>query len=180
MFLPAYTCDCKLEGTGTATGQHSFAQEQSKLVADRSPQSVILIFLSKPSAPTAIKNESLYSLRGGSSKVDILICTPGRLMDHLNGTPNFSLQHLRFLVRSSLSKISDSPFQYVSNLGYRRSRSATCAIVSRLVSSCISCHTSTRPHRNHGTTSQPQSYTVFAILGCLRPCLSTSVTVALF
>lgn len=37
-------------------------------------------------------------LLGGSSKVDVLICTPGRLMDHLNGTPNFSLQHLRFLV----------------------------------------------------------------------------------
>jgi ATP-dependent RNA helicase DDX51/DBP6 len=38
-------------------------------------------------------------LLGGSSKVDVLICTPGRLMDHLHGTPNFSLQHLRFLVR---------------------------------------------------------------------------------
>lgn len=30
--------------------------------------------------------------------MDILICTPGRLMDHLSRTPNFSLQHLRFLV----------------------------------------------------------------------------------
>ncbi len=39
-----------------------------------------------------------YSLQGGSSKVDVLICTPGRLIDHINGTPNFSLQHLRFLV----------------------------------------------------------------------------------
>ena len=35
--------------------------------------------------------------------MDILICTPGRLIDHLNGTPNFSLQHLRFLVRFSLA-----------------------------------------------------------------------------
>ena len=43
------------------------------------------------------------SLQGGSSKVDILICTPGRLIDHLSGTPNFSLQHLRFLVLFSLS-----------------------------------------------------------------------------
>ncbi|KAH7925484.1 P-loop containing nucleoside triphosphate hydrolase protein [Leucogyrophana mollusca] len=55
---------------GVATGQHSFAHEQSQLVADRS-----------------------------SHKVDILICTPGRLIDHLTGTPNFSLQHLRFLAR---------------------------------------------------------------------------------
>ena len=39
-----------------------------------------------------------FRLQGGSSKVDILISTPGRLIDHLNGTSNFSLQHLRFLV----------------------------------------------------------------------------------
>lgn len=39
-----------------------------------------------------------FSLLGGSSKVDILIATPGRLMDHLHATSNFSLQHLRFLV----------------------------------------------------------------------------------
>ncbi|KAG1734119.1 DEAD-domain-containing protein [Suillus lakei] len=62
---------------GAATGQHSFAHEQSQLVADMSTK-----------------------LSGGSSKVDILICTPGRLMDHLNGTPNFSLQHLRFLTEA--------------------------------------------------------------------------------
>ena len=36
---------------------------------------------------------------GGSSAVDILIATPGRLMDHLSGTTNFTLQHLRYLVR---------------------------------------------------------------------------------
>lgn len=44
-------------------------------------------------------NCCLYRLEGGRSKVDILVCTPGRLMDHLQGTPNFTLQHLRFLVR---------------------------------------------------------------------------------
>lgn len=37
-------------------------------------------------------------LYGGSSKIDILVATPGRLIDHLEKTPNFSLQHLRFLV----------------------------------------------------------------------------------
>ncbi|KAG1831991.1 hypothetical protein DFJ58DRAFT_848085 [Suillus subalutaceus] len=73
---------------GTATGQHSFAHEQSQLVADMSAK-----------------------LSGGSSKVDILICTPGRLIDHLNGTPNFSLQHLRFLVIDEADRLLAQSFQ---------------------------------------------------------------------
>ncbi|KAI1797370.1 DEAD-domain-containing protein [Ganoderma leucocontextum] len=73
---------------GTASGQHSFAHEQAQLVAERCLQ-----------------------LQGGSSKVDILICTPGRLIDHLNGTPNFSLQHLRFLVIDEADRLLAQSFQ---------------------------------------------------------------------
>jgi len=43
--------------------------------------------------------------------VDILICTPGRLMDHLNGTPNFTLQHLRFLVIDEADRLLAQSFQ---------------------------------------------------------------------
>ena len=35
---------------------------------------------------------------GGISDVDVLVCTPGRLIDHLDNTPGFTLQHLRWLV----------------------------------------------------------------------------------
>ncbi|PPQ77116.1 hypothetical protein CVT25_010810, partial [Psilocybe cyanescens] len=73
---------------GTATGQHSFAHEQSQLVQDKT-----------------------VDLLGGSSKVDILICTPGRLIDHLVGTPNFSLQHLRFLVVDEADRLLAQSFQ---------------------------------------------------------------------
>ncbi|KAJ7183175.1 DEAD-domain-containing protein [Mycena filopes] len=71
-----------------ATGQHSFSHEQSQLIADKTTH-----------------------LAGGSSRVDILICTPGRLMDHLNGTPNFSLQHLRFLVIDEADRLLAQSFQ---------------------------------------------------------------------
>lgn len=77
---------------GTATGQHSFAHEQSQLVQDQTTKFVIF------RDPISKFVHSYLSLQGGSSKVDILICTPGRLIDHIVGTPNFSLQHLRFLV----------------------------------------------------------------------------------
>ncbi|CDO77381.1 hypothetical protein BN946_scf184835.g3 [Trametes cinnabarina] len=50
-------------------------------------------------------------LQGGSSRVDILICTPGRLIDHLHGTPNFSLQHLRFLVIDEADRLLTQSFQ---------------------------------------------------------------------
>ncbi|KAI5998745.1 P-loop containing nucleoside triphosphate hydrolase protein [Pisolithus albus] len=73
---------------GTATGQHSFSHEQAQLVGDTSTP-----------------------MKGGSSKVDILICTPGRLMDHLNGTPNFTLQHLRFLVIDEADRLLAQSFQ---------------------------------------------------------------------
>ncbi|KAI5985902.1 P-loop containing nucleoside triphosphate hydrolase protein [Pisolithus marmoratus] len=73
---------------GTATGQHSFSHEQAQLVGNISS-----------------------SLKGGSSKVDVLICTPGRLIDHLNGTPNFSLQHLQFLVIDEADHLLAQSFQ---------------------------------------------------------------------
>ncbi|RXW21754.1 hypothetical protein EST38_g4090 [Candolleomyces aberdarensis] len=73
---------------GSVSGQQSFAHEQSQLVHDRHSD-----------------------LLGGSSKVDILICTPGRLMDHLLGTPNFSLQHLRFLVVDEADRLLAQSFQ---------------------------------------------------------------------
>ena len=77
----------------SATGQHSFAHEQSQLIADSSSQCVIFVqYMGRD------WSDMFCSLQGGSSRVDILICTPGRLIDHINGTPNFSLQHLRFLV----------------------------------------------------------------------------------
>ncbi|KAG8860793.1 ATP-dependent RNA helicase dbp6 [Serendipita sp. 411] len=72
----------------TATGQHSFAHEQAQIVGN-----------------------TTEGLIGGSSRVDILIATPGRLMDHINGTPNFSLQHLRFLVVDEADRLLNQSFQ---------------------------------------------------------------------
>ncbi|KAL1920871.1 uncharacterized protein VTP21DRAFT_11506 [Calcarisporiella thermophila] len=71
----------------TVTGQHSFAHEQSQLV-----------------------DTSLSCLDGGASKVDILIATPGRLIDHINSTPNFTLQHLRFLIIDEADRLLNQSY----------------------------------------------------------------------
>ncbi len=47
---------------------------------------------------------------GGRSAVDILVATPGRLMDHLD-TPGFTLQHLKFLVIDEADRLVNQPYQ---------------------------------------------------------------------
>lgn len=45
------------------------------------------------------------------SKVDILICTPGRLVDHIMRTPGFSLDYVRWLVVDEADKLLAQTFQ---------------------------------------------------------------------
>ncbi|ODN99600.1 ATP-dependent RNA helicase DDX51/DBP6 [Cryptococcus wingfieldii CBS 7118] len=86
------TMEALAKGTGLSigvvTGHHSFVQERKLLTADLDTK-----------------------LLGGSSKVDILIATPGRLMDHLASTPNFTLQHLRFMVIDEADRLLNQSFQ---------------------------------------------------------------------
>ncbi|KAJ2545245.1 ATP-dependent RNA helicase dbp6, partial [Coemansia sp. RSA 1933] len=66
---------------GLATGDMSMSKEQAALTGSCAP------------------------LAGGNSLVDILVCTPGRLMDHLISTPNFTLQHLEFWVMDEADRL---------------------------------------------------------------------------
>jgi ATP-dependent RNA helicase DDX51/DBP6 len=45
------------------------------------------------------------------SKVDILICTPGRLVDHIRSTPGFTVEDLEWLVIDEADKLLDQSFQ---------------------------------------------------------------------
>jgi ATP-dependent RNA helicase DDX51/DBP6 len=90
---------------GLSIGQSDFKAEQMALTMDVSD--VQLRFAFDPGnldlALQAFADGSSESLkqsisRSGISAIDILVCTPGRLVDHLDNTPGFSLSHLRFLV----------------------------------------------------------------------------------
>ncbi|XP_032899363.1 ATP-dependent RNA helicase DDX51 isoform X1 [Amblyraja radiata] len=63
-------------------GQKTFAMEQSSLVE--------------------------HSIVGYRSLADIVISTPGRLVDHINKTEGFSLQHLRYLIIDEADRMIDS------------------------------------------------------------------------
>jgi ATP-dependent RNA helicase DDX51/DBP6 len=55
-------------------------------------------------------------LLGGRSSVDIYITTPGRLIDHILSTPNFTLQHLRFLVIDEADRLLNAVFRIGYNI----------------------------------------------------------------
>ncbi|MCJ1484279.1 ATP-dependent RNA helicase dbp6, partial [Schaereria dolodes] len=46
-----------------------------------------------------------------TSKVDILICTPGRLVDHVKFTKGFTLQHITWFVVDEADRLLDQSFQ---------------------------------------------------------------------
>lgn len=46
-----------------------------------------------------------------SSKVDVLICTPGRLVEHLEQTPGFDLDYVRWLIVDEADKLLAQSFQ---------------------------------------------------------------------
>ncbi|KAI8850926.1 P-loop containing nucleoside triphosphate hydrolase protein [Chytridium lagenaria] len=79
------TFDAIAKGSGLrialVTGSTSFAAEQAMLVDRR------------------------------SGRVDILVATPGRLVDHLTGTPGFTLKHLRFLVLDEADRLLSQSYQ---------------------------------------------------------------------
>ncbi|KAG8455874.1 hypothetical protein GDO86_001895 [Hymenochirus boettgeri] len=75
-----------VDGTGLKvvmlTGQRSFAKEQEGLV-----------------------QKTAYNF---SSLADIVVCTPGRLVDHIQQTEGFILRHLRFLVIDEADRMIDT------------------------------------------------------------------------
>ncbi|MCJ1437461.1 ATP-dependent RNA helicase ddx51 [Xylographa pallens] len=46
-----------------------------------------------------------------TSNVDILVCTPGRLVDHVKSTHGFTLEHVRWLVIDEADRLLDESFQ---------------------------------------------------------------------
>lgn len=72
---------------GLAVGQSSIADEISELI-------------NRPKLELGVRFDPDDVLPELRSSVDILVATPGRLMDHINNTKGFTLEHLCYLVSS--------------------------------------------------------------------------------
>ncbi|EEB08331.2 ATP-dependent RNA helicase Dbp6 [Schizosaccharomyces japonicus yFS275] len=56
--------------------------------------------------------QSLFLSPNGKDYIaDIMVTTPGRFVDHIRSTPNFTLQHLRYLVVDEADRLLDQSFQ---------------------------------------------------------------------
>lgn len=78
-----------------ATGQSSLAAERAVLGGASSTASVYAEFLPACSRPGC----------------DILVATPGRLVEHLESTPDFTLRHLRFWVIDEADRLLSEAYQ---------------------------------------------------------------------
>jgi ATP-dependent RNA helicase DDX51/DBP6 len=90
-----------------ATGQTDFELEQKNIMgpfASRKDGGGIVSDLARIHT-----NKHLYTFEDGAleglSNIDVLICTSGRLLDHLQLTKGFTLQHLRFLVLDEADRL---------------------------------------------------------------------------
>lgn len=83
---------------GLAIGQSNFAAEQAALVGEFERDHGLF-------------GNSARETNGGQSQVDILVATPGRLVDHLEQTPGFTLQHLQILVVDEADRLLNQSYQ---------------------------------------------------------------------
>jgi ATP-dependent RNA helicase DDX51/DBP6 len=149
---------------GLAIGQSDFVAEQKALTVNESTRPLsddvdmlsnrlqydpgnlsLALQLSRhrrrhQSASAGTESPSSHRMRvpaNGWSNVDILVATPGRLVDHLDKTVGFTLQHLRFLVVDEADRLLSQSYH---NWIDRVLDAATAESVSRWKSTMFGCH----------------------------------------
>uniref|UniRef100_A0A7N0VDQ5 ATP-dependent RNA helicase n=1 Tax=Kalanchoe fedtschenkoi TaxID=63787 RepID=A0A7N0VDQ5_KALFE len=83
---------------GLAVGQSSIADEISHLVK-------------RPKLDVGICYDPEYPSPAPQCAVDILVATPGRLMDHISNTKGFTLEHLQYLVVDETDRLLRESYQ---------------------------------------------------------------------
>jgi ATP-dependent RNA helicase DDX51/DBP6 len=114
---------------GTAVGSESFKAEQVSLMEqedvydplgrNRQEERINLKWNTEDATNndggTLLTEESISRLADHvinyTSRVDILICTPGRLVEHIHATPGFTLDYVKWLVVDEADKLLGQAFQ---------------------------------------------------------------------
>ncbi|KAL1768838.1 ATP-dependent RNA helicase DDX51 [Sigmodon hispidus] len=128
------------------------AQQVSKvfnIYTDTTPLRVALVTGQKSLAK---EQESLVqkTVDGYRCLADIVVATPGRLVDHIDQTPGFSLQQLRFLIIDEADRMIDSMHQswlprVVAAAFYNEGPSGSCALLQRTQSQAVTTASTCSP-----------------------------------
>ncbi|KAM9476004.1 ATP-dependent RNA helicase DDX51 isoform 1-T1 [Clarias gariepinus] len=86
------------------------AQQVYKVFCTYAEGTGLKVVMAAGQKPFAVEQSTLLEVRRGVSRSlsDIVIATPGRLVDHINKTEGFSLEHLRFLIIDEADRMIDS------------------------------------------------------------------------
>ncbi|KAM6954034.1 ATP-dependent RNA helicase DDX51 [Aplochiton taeniatus] len=89
------------------------AQQVCKVFTSYSEGTPLKVVMLAGQKSLAAEQASLSENRGGSNRslADIVVATPGRLVDHINKNPAFNLEHLRFLIIDEADRMIDSMHQ---------------------------------------------------------------------
>ncbi|KAI4801815.1 hypothetical protein KUCAC02_019686, partial [Chaenocephalus aceratus] len=89
------------------------AQQVCKVFASYAEGTSLKVVMLAGQKSFAAEQSCLSELRGGMrrSLADIVVATPGRLVDHINKNSGFSLEHLRFLIIDEADRMIDSMHQ---------------------------------------------------------------------
>eukprot|EP00494_Astrolonche_serrata_P026181 UN26442 len=93
-----YCADCKLN-VGLSVGSNNFGEEQKRLIKNFNKWDQNLISFQVRNIPIPVKKDKL------KMAVDILVTTPGRLIDHMEKTDGFTLQGLNFIVIDEVDRL---------------------------------------------------------------------------
>ncbi|XP_048199150.1 ATP-dependent RNA helicase DDX51 [Perognathus longimembris pacificus] len=128
------------------------AQQVSKvfnIYTDPTPLRVALVTGQKSLAK---EQESLVQkiADGYRCLADIVVATPGRLVDHIDQTPGFSLQQLRFLVIDEADRMIDSMHQswlprVVAAAFHSKGPADACALLQRRQPQAVTAHSTCYP-----------------------------------
>ncbi|KAK4197070.1 P-loop containing nucleoside triphosphate hydrolase protein [Triangularia verruculosa] len=100
---------------GTAVGNKVFKEEQSAIVEKKQRYGAVGDGCSKENLSSWAASETVNP-EDYVSKVDVLICTPGRLVEHIKQTPGFTLDYVRWLIVDEADKLLAQDFQQWLNL----------------------------------------------------------------
>ncbi|KAK1786974.1 hypothetical protein P4O66_017354 [Electrophorus voltai] len=113
------------------------AQQVYRVFCSYAERTSLKVVMAAGQKSFSAEQASLSETRGGvcRSLADIVVATPGRLVDHINKNENFSLQHLRFLIIDEADRMTDSMDQawlsQVTKMVFKHERGSETSIFRR-------------------------------------------------